>query len=731
MERPKEIEQIAHRFEELEKRYTPKEDLLGGDALSKLRNEKKNFQEKAREMEKERRILRIGIIGRIKSGKSSFLNSFFFDSREILPKAATPMTAALTRLQWQETAEAEVEFYTPEEWQSIQQTAQKARQQLHEDELLTENELGEEEKACLELVDQVKKLKTERGLDPESVLGTTRKINAQTDKEIKEELQNYVGARGIYMPLVRSTSLGLTHPGLKDMEVVDTPGLNDPVVNRSQRTQDFLGMCDVVFLFSTTSYFLDKEDFGLLFQGLPEKGIDHIYIVGSRFDGAISDECDKYDDLISVVKELKRKYTHRAKELITETLNEELPRKASEKSPKHPMERTCRKLLEKRPIFISSMALDILRHKEKLSENENFYNENFTHWFDTPLSEQELEGISGFHTIQKAFEEVRQEKDRILLERNQNFLEGQRVFLTNQVKGWREKTAKRLQTLQESTLREKEKEQEAAQRELKNLEVAIKGVFDAQAIKLRKKISQLRHEIDDVADNISRVEIKTGEKTETEYYTVEKSGFWSGIARFFGEGGYERRSRSYTVTWNYAAVNDAVRSLESLAKNIREVLKRHISEAAESAAFRKAIVNVIKDTMDLEKVKPEVLLTSVNNALEAFNIPEIHFNSRDQVHQIRQSFSSSEVRDDEAVELAKKTDQAVKELLKKLGEDVDTWLQKAEKALKEEREKLMPEISQDLRKEMEELRKAFTNMEEGKKNLKELLAMLDKDLQIS
>lgn len=44
------------------------------------------------------RTLKIGIVGGVKAGKSSFLNALLFRGRDILPKAATPMTAALTKI---------------------------------------------------------------------------------------------------------------------------------------------------------------------------------------------------------------------------------------------------------------------------------------------------------------------------------------------------------------------------------------------------------------------------------------------------------------------------------------------------------------------------------------------------------------------------------------------------------------------------------------------------------
>ncbi len=65
-----------------------------------------------KEMQAEDRDLKVGIIGRVKAGKSSLLNALIFEGVEVLPKAATPMTASLTILKYADTMSAEVEFYS-------------------------------------------------------------------------------------------------------------------------------------------------------------------------------------------------------------------------------------------------------------------------------------------------------------------------------------------------------------------------------------------------------------------------------------------------------------------------------------------------------------------------------------------------------------------------------------------------------------------------------------------
>ncbi|GAA8642824.1 hypothetical protein HpBT327_11880 [Helicobacter pylori] len=62
-------------------------------------------------MQAENRGLKVGIIGHVKAGKSSLLNALIFEGKDVLPKAATPMTASLTILKYAQNLSAEAQFY--------------------------------------------------------------------------------------------------------------------------------------------------------------------------------------------------------------------------------------------------------------------------------------------------------------------------------------------------------------------------------------------------------------------------------------------------------------------------------------------------------------------------------------------------------------------------------------------------------------------------------------------
>lgn len=108
-------------------RFTEKVDNVYNN-LRKYENEidlfdiasiKKNFIAKTNDFFREDRKLNIGIIGRVKVGKSTFLNTLLFDGKNVLPTAVTPKTAALTRIEYDDENRIEVEYFTRDEWRII------------------------------------------------------------------------------------------------------------------------------------------------------------------------------------------------------------------------------------------------------------------------------------------------------------------------------------------------------------------------------------------------------------------------------------------------------------------------------------------------------------------------------------------------------------------------------------------------------------------------------------
>jgi len=215
----------------------------------------------------EKDILTIGVIGQMKCGKSTFLNSFVFEDT-VLPAATTPMTAALSVITYGEQKKVVAEFYTNDEWE--EQKAQAARSL---DDVAGDTMAESKIKAAKELVSKASRL----GSNLRDYLGKTK-------EDSFDNIIEYVGADGKYVSITKSVKIYYPKEYLKGVEIVDTPGFNDPIVSREERTKEFLKKADVVLMMLYAGRPFDATDRDIIFKNVSQCGIGKVLIGINKYD---------------------------------------------------------------------------------------------------------------------------------------------------------------------------------------------------------------------------------------------------------------------------------------------------------------------------------------------------------------------------------------------------------------------------------------------------------------
>lgn len=246
-------------------------------------------------------VLTIGVIGQMKSGKSTFLNAFVFED-DVLPAATTPMTAALSIITYGEKKEIEAEFYTPQEWEEQKMQASRSLEDVKG------NEIEESKvKAAKELMEKAHKL----GSSLESFLG-------KNQKDTFENLEEYVGADGKYISITKAVKIYYPKEYLKGVEIVDTPGFNDPIVSREERTKEFLEKADAVLLMLYAGRPFDSTDRSILFENVGKCGIGKVIIGINKYDIAY----ENGDTIEEINEYVKQQIKDAAKNYGNETLSD-------------------------------------------------------------------------------------------------------------------------------------------------------------------------------------------------------------------------------------------------------------------------------------------------------------------------------------------------------------------------------------------------------------------------
>ncbi|MGL5126425.1 MAG: dynamin family protein, partial [Fusobacteriaceae bacterium] len=620
--------------------------------------------------------------------------------REILPKASTPKTANLTIIKYSEAQSIEIEFYTEDDFEKIKQDSK-----LDLD--ISSVKVAKETMALLE----------QTGTDPYKYLGKIETIDIPTQKDLEGKLEEYAGEKGKYTAIVKKINLNVNIPELKEIEVVDTPGMNDPVISRTEKTREFMKKTDVVFFLSPTPQFLDKEDMNLLGKQLPNEGVQKLILVGSKFDSVMLDsgwDKESYEETIEdAIEDLSR----RAKTEISKY------QKNSNR------ERINRILEESLPVtFISSMAKNWHTKNEEdyTAEEKNILGElkeiGENEWGGFEFTNKILKEMANFEKIDKKFEEVKKNKEVFLQGKIDSFFPISQDQLLDTIELFLEKSNYHINFLENETI-EKIKEQTKSllskEFEFKN---AIETSLGDCLIKLEEEKVKAISKIKVSSSSYSALEEKVGTKTHIEKNNVSDSKWYNP----FSWGSSHVETSTYTTNYRYIDVSDAVESIISYANASSLKLQEFFNESINLKGLKLSLKRNILGTVDSEKddFSPEQFKFLVEESVNRIELPILNIKLAGIGDKITKKFSG-EVKGNDISNIKILTqeclDEVYQSLEKKLIFEIETFRKKLEEVKQVLKENILIKVKEDLNV----IQVEFENKEQELKIYKELKMILD------
>ena len=133
---------------------------------------------------------------------------------------------------------------------------------------------------------QLSKIKAAKELVEKSdaIKNEMRSLLGKTIEDDFEKLIEYVGANGKYVTITKSVTIFYPKEYLKGVRIVDTPGFNDPIVSREERTKGFLKEADVVLLMLYAGRPFDATDREILFKDVAHCGMGKVLIGINKYD---------------------------------------------------------------------------------------------------------------------------------------------------------------------------------------------------------------------------------------------------------------------------------------------------------------------------------------------------------------------------------------------------------------------------------------------------------------
>ena len=508
------------------------------------------------------------------------------------------MTAALTKISYAENPSATIVFYKEKDWENIEILADEYDKFVDEEyndylekqknidksltpiptktkeELVPTFRVPDHLKGCKELVTMFRASKE----NLHNYLGTKKEVSID---DVKTGLDNYIGANGSFTPIVKHVELKVNEEILQDFEIVDTPGLNDPIRSRRRVTEKFLSECDVVFLLSSTTQFLTQEDIALMCNTLPNEGVKEIIIVGSRLDSGLLDD-NKSKDLRTALTASKYRYDKQAREnikrMIAVSPNKERLYKIQESLP---------------PKYVSSYlygaALAKKSGKPYSEEQEHTIKKLKTRFSDFQEDADILASLSGILDIcKKHLIPLREEKKRIINEKNENLLNDNKLRLLGLLGDITEQASANKESLVHSDKQHLEKKLEMIKNGLNAVGRDIKYLIEEISIDVEKELLRLKNQVEAEISNHLKITVgdfKTLEsrvRTESRFILPDK-----------------KIQYDVNVTNHYAEVSDTCRNISEYIVAVNDLSRSILEKAIDGHIIEQRLKEIILSGFDM------------------------------------------------------------------------------------------------------------------------------------
>lgn len=647
------------------------------------------------------RKLSIGIVGAVKAGKSSFLNACIFDGEEYLPKAATPMTAALTRITYSDTPKAIIHFYTNEDWEII----------VHQSEMYDEGLKKEYNEYCERImaqntqptygytpvciptmsIDEYEKSyqcksETQRGAKELTRMATEPTLmdklgeTDEIDGNIITKLNDYVGANGYYTPIVSYVELQVDNPYVKDFEIVDTPGLNDPIVSRGIRTKQFLRSCDVVLLLSPCSQFMDAGTVNLMVSSLPNAGVREILVVGSKLDSGILNE--SIDDFAVAYKKALTSYKSQFVKSLSQVKN----------AGKHLD--ILNKFDQEKVLFVSSTCFAIakkLKNGIALDDNEQKVYENL-HTVYKNFDDKYFGSLGGINKVQIALNDVLKRKVEIIESKNSDLLDNAKI-----------NHLRILEKILQETVSSRTKLETTSAEELKQKSSNIRDIIDTSRKKLMYIFDGAFIKCDDKVQRIlPQLTVEMGQHQEI---TVKTSTHDEHTTESVGLFGWKKEIVYFTVTDNSVDTSSVIENIKQYSAKCHSYVNGEFKNIFNKEEFSQKIKDVVLNAFNQSQKEfdEDDILLPLQNVLEKISIPHIEFNFTKYIDEVETRFKSGYAKNEEIHQLTNLQSRLLDRIEVEVATQLINALSEITKTLKTQAVCFADQIENDFCSELEKL----------------------------
>ncbi len=375
------------------------------------------------------------------------------------------------------------------------------------------------------------------------------------------------------MPCTKAVEISLNNLNLKDLEVIDTPGVNDPIVSREECTKALLKDCHVVFVISPSGQFLTDSDMGLFDRVSNKEGLQEIYFVASQTDSAVCATSEVQNS---------RHHLPTALENAQKSLSSSLDKAMEALIQTNPNQRGIFEKAIKNGVILTSgacfsMYKDFKNQASWESKKEEYYNawRNLTNAYPDAFnsvdkSKESLLLLSNMGAIKERLEKAAQKKEEIIPQRLQDYTQSQANNLHNLITQLLQDLEGEKKRIKNADMGAIVKQIEAYENLSDEIEIGFKEAYEEFIFHFIKNIRDGLNETLTKAIQKAKVGAENEEREECYTERVKQGGVWGSFKRKFfswadDDAGYDEVSRTRAVI-KAGAVVDYLKEMHKICE---------------------------------------------------------------------------------------------------------------------------------------------------------------------
>lgn len=337
-----------------------------------------------------------------------------------------------------------------------------------------------------------------------------------------------------------------------------------------------------------------------------------------------------------------------------------------------------------------------------------------------------MELLGNIKKVEHIYNEVKDEKERILAEKSINFIPRAKDELKDKLLSYRNKTKEKVAILEGNDKDAINNQRKIMEEQINNIRADIISLFGELNAKLESEKAEAIREIKAESKNYIGIKERRGEKTCTKAYTVSDSKWY----KPWTWGSSHTEHYTYTEYYSYCIAADAVENISKYVMESSNRIEDVFNESLNSKEIKRKLLDVVTKNFDLGSEKYDVSLFRIiaEETVSKIVFPVVNIDISNERNNIIGKFTGEITSAGEKNELSNAISNALFSIYEELTKKINALINNTKDDISNISKNVQNDLLDNINREFEELCQQCDDKDKEIAKYKEYIKILDENI---